>query len=124
MGIMRQDVDKLRSRVTKMEQHGSHTEDTVTEHSSALRTLQTELKALEYKADDAENRNRRNHHRIVGLAKGVAGTNPTVEDLLRTLLPNVHFSPYYTIERAHCILPRPGPSGSSYTMTPKLPGQG
>lgn len=50
----------------------------------------------------------------MGLVEGVEGTNPMVfvEGLLRTLLPNANFSPYYTIERAHRILPRPGPSGA------------
>lgn len=92
--VMRQDIDKLQSRVMETEQLVGLTEDTVTKHSSALRALQAKLKALEYKADDAENRNRRNNLCIVGLA-GVEGTNPTQfeEDLLLNLLLNAQFSP-------------------------------
>lgn len=87
---------------------------TVTEHSSALYAIRTKIKALEYKVDNAENSNRRNNLRIVGLTEGVEGLNPTmfVEDLLRTLLPNAHFSPYYTVEKAHHVPPKPGPVGS------------
>lgn len=68
MGIMRQDVDKRRSRVTETQQRVSLAADTVAEHSSALCSLQTKLKALEYKVDDAENHSRRNNLLIVGLA--------------------------------------------------------
>lgn len=101
------------SRVTETEQRVRQTEDMVTEHPSALCTLQSKLKALEHKVDDAENHNRRNNLCIVGLVEGVEGTHPTVfvEDMLRSLLPNAHFSPYYTIERAHHIPPKPGPLG-------------
>lgn len=69
------------------------------------------MKALEYKADDAENRNRRNNLRIVGLAEG---TNPAVfvEQLLRNLLPNAQFSPYFTVERAHRVSPKPNIPGA------------
>lgn len=64
--------------------------------------------------DDAENRNRRNNLRIVGMAEGAEGPNPIVfvEDLLRNLLPNAQYSPYYTVKRAHRVPPRPGPVGS------------
>lgn len=68
VGLLRQDMDKLRSRVAETEQRVSNTEDTVAEHSAALHSLQTKVKALEYRAEDAENRNRCNNLRIVGLA--------------------------------------------------------
>lgn len=114
MGMMRQDGDKIRSRVTETEQRTGLMEDTVTEHSSAIRNLQTKMKALEYKADDAENRNRRYNLRIVGLAEGAEGTNPAVfvEQLLHNLLPNAQFSPYFTVERAHRVLPKPNIPGA------------
>lgn len=53
--------------------------------------------------DEAENRNRRNNLRIVGLPEGVEGKNPTVfvEDLLKGLLPEAQFSPFFTVQRAH-----------------------
>lgn len=61
MGLMRQDIDKLRSLVSETEHRVSATEDKVSEHSFTLCTIQSKIKALEYKVDDAENRNRRNN---------------------------------------------------------------
>lgn len=95
MGLIRQDIDKLRSRATESEQRLSTTEDTMAEHGVALRTLQTKVKALEYRAEDAENRNRRNNLRIIGLPEGAEGNNPTsfIEGMLRELLPEARWSP-------------------------------
>lgn len=90
-------------------------EDTVESQSPDLRTLQTKIRALEYKAEDAENGNMRNNLHIVGLAEWVDGLQLTefVEKLLRTLLPAAQFSPFfYAVERAHHILPKPGPQGA------------
>lgn len=72
------------------------------------------MKALEYRAEDAENRNRRNNLRIVGLPEGAEGGDPTsfIEGLLRDLLPEARWSSYFTVERAHRIPPKPGPPGS------------
>lgn len=81
--------------------------------SSDLRTLHTKIRALEYKAEDTENRNRRNNLGIVGLAEGAEGhLTGFVEQLLRILLPSAQFSPFYAVERAHRIPPKPGPLGA------------
>lgn len=89
-------------------------EDMVAEHDGALHTLQSKLKTLEYRADDAENRCRRNNIRIIGLVEGAEGKNPTVfvEELLCSLLPATQLSPYFTVERAHHMPPQPGPQGA------------
>lgn len=94
--------------VSEAEQRVGQVEDTISEHTTALRTLQTKIRALEYKVKDAENRNRRNNLQIVGLSEG---SNPTVfiEDALRYLVPGAHFSPHYTVERVHRIPPKLGP---------------
>lgn len=112
VGLIRLDI--MRSRLSSAEQHLSHVEDTVEVHNADLRTLHTKIRALEYKAEDAKNRNKRNILRIVGMAEGVEGPHPTefVEKLLRTLLPSAQFSPFYVVERAHRIPPKPGPQGS------------
>lgn len=88
VGILHQDMDKVGSQPSSEWRLGQ-AEDTVSQHTTALRSLQTKIWALEYKAEDAENRNRKNNLRIVGLAEGAEGPNPTffVENLLRTLLP-------------------------------------
>lgn len=48
------------------------------------------------------------------LPKEVEGKNVTifVEELLRSLLPDTQFYPYFTLERAHHSPPQPGPQGS------------
>lgn len=50
----------------------------------------------------------------MGLPEGVEGRSPAlfVEDLLRTLLPDAQLSPYFAVERAHRVPPRPGPEGA------------
>lgn len=111
-GFIHQDLDKLRSRVTETEQRIGLTE--VMEHSAALRTLQTKVKSLDYQAEDGENRNRRNNLRIIGLPEGAEGGNLMgfIEDMLRKILPDVHFSPQYNVERAHRIPPKLGTLGA------------
>lgn len=48
---------------------------------------------------------------IIGLAEGSEGRNPTtfIKELLRSLLPVAHLSPYFTVARAHWVPPQPGP---------------
>lgn len=70
--LIRQDMDKVCLMVSEVEQRVGQTEDTVLEHSASLRTLQARVH-MEYKVDDAENRNRRNNLWIVGLPEGVVG---------------------------------------------------
>lgn len=50
VGLLRQDMDKLRSRVMEMEQRVGPTEDDVMKQSAAIRTLQSKAKALKYRA--------------------------------------------------------------------------
>lgn len=119
VGLFRQDMDKVRSRLSSAEQRLVHAEDTVTDHTTTttttlLRSQQTKICDLEYKVEDAENRNRRNNLCIVGLAVGVEGPHPPefVEQLLCTLLPTAQFLLFYAVERAHHIPPKPGPLGT------------
>lgn len=76
VGILHQDMDKVGSQPSSERRLGQ-AEDTVSQHTTALRSLQTKIWALEYKAEDAENHNRKNNLRIVGLAEGAEGPNPT-----------------------------------------------
>lgn len=54
VGLIRQILDKIPTRV---EQQVSHTENTMAEHAASLQTLRSKVRALEYKMDNAENRN-------------------------------------------------------------------
>lgn len=93
----------------QVEQRVRQMEDTVSEHAASLQMLRSKVRALEYKMDDAENRNRRNNLRLVRLPEGVEGKSPTafMEELLRSLLPAAQFSSHYAVERAHRIPPSP-----------------
>ena len=68
---------------------------------------------LEYTAEDAEGRARRNNLRIVGLPETVGGPNLVeyLEDWLRTAVATEGLSAHYALERAHRVPahpPRPG----------------
>lgn len=73
MELIRRDMDKHRDRLTEADRRVGETEDTVRDHTTSLRTLQVKMKALESRAEDQENRNRRNNLRLVGLPEGVEG---------------------------------------------------
>lgn len=123
VGLIRQDLDKLRSHISVVEQRVEQEE----EHTASIHTLQTKVWALEYKVDDAENKNKRNNLRIVGMPEGAKGRNPSVflQELLRSLLPDAQFSPYFTVERAHQTPPAPGFSSSHPDiLTAQLQGPG
>lgn len=81
-------------RLSSVEQYLGHTEDMVAEHTTALCFLQTKVRALENKAEDAENCNHRNNLCIMGLAESAEGPKPMifVEELFRNcyLQPNFH----------------------------------
>lgn len=78
VGLIRQDLDKVRSRLTVAENWVGLVEDAVGDNTGENRMLQSRVKLLEHRAEDSENRCRRNNIRIVGLAEGVEGKNPTV----------------------------------------------
>lgn len=67
VGLLRQDIEKLCSRVSAAEHRVGQAEDMLSEHTTAICNLQTNLCALIYKAEDAESHNRRNNFRILGL---------------------------------------------------------
>lgn len=114
IGLIRQDFEKVRQRVTEVERRVGDTEDTVRDHSASLHTLQVRVKHLEAKAEDSENRNRRNNLRIIGLPEGSEGsdTSAYTERLLRSLFPQAAFSPHFAVERAHRMPPTRGPPGT------------
>lgn len=113
IGLGHQDLDKMRSQLILSKQRIGHVENIMMEPTTSLWCLQIKLRALEYRAEDAEKRSQ-NNHRIVGLKEGMEGKNPTafVEELLRSLLPAAQFSPFYTVDRTHRVPLRPGPEGS------------
>lgn len=114
MSLVQRDFDKIRGRVDEVERRVGDTKDIVRDHSATLHTVQQRLKHLESRAEDAENRNRRNNLRIVGLPEGREGSDTTgyTERLLHTLFPTAAFSPQFVVERAHRMPPVCGPPGA------------
>lgn len=112
--VMQAIIDSFRGRMNEVKQRVSQPEDTVCDQGADLHTLKTKLKALETRTEDAENRNRRNNLRVLGLPEGAEGTDPTAfsERLLQQLLPSARFSPFFTVERAHRIPSTRGPQGA------------
>lgn len=101
--LIRQDFEKVRQRVTEVERQVGDMEDMVRDHSASLHTLQVQVKHLESRAEDVEDRNRRNNLRIIGLSEGSKGSNPSdyTERLLRSLFSRAAFSSFFAMERAH-----------------------
>lgn len=123
VGLIRQDLDKVHSRMTEAENRVGQVEDAVENNTGAIRSQQSRVKMLEHHAEDSENRCHRNNIQIVELAEGVEGKNPTVfaEELLRSLLPAADLPPYFTVERAYRLPPQLGPQGSPlHTFTMRL----
>lgn len=82
VGLIPQDLDKFRARISEVEDRVSGVEDLI---RSDHRTLQLQVRALQERAIDTENRLRRNNIRILGLPKRAEGSRPTVftEKLLK-----------------------------------------
>lgn len=111
MGLIRKDMDKFRTRLMEVERRVGNTQDVLRDHSSSLWTLTTKVKALEYHAEDAENRNWSNNLCIIGLPEGSENPDPAAftERLLRQLFPQAAFSPFFAVERAHRMAAARGP---------------
>lgn len=72
MDLLRRDVDKIQGHITEVKHWIGNSEDVIGDHSTRLHTLQTKVKALESRAEDAENCNRRNNFCILGVWKVMA----------------------------------------------------
>lgn len=114
MGLIRRDMDKRRERLSEVERRTGDTEDLLREHRASLHTMQVRMKAMESRAEDQENRNRRNNLRVVGLPEGTEGQDPAayIEQMLCTFLPQAPFSPHFAVERAHGMPSGKGPPGT------------
>lgn len=113
-GLLCRDMDKVRGRLGEAERRVGESEDSIRDHHATLDTLQVRIKALESRAEDSENRSRRNNLRVVGLPEGAEGQDTVAftEHFLCTLLPGVAFSPHYAVERARRMPPVRGQPGA------------
>lgn len=114
ISLIRQDMQKIRERVTETEARISVVEDTIAPVPQDVRDLQRKYTQLLAKMDDQENRQRRSNLRFVGLPEGAEGRAPEtfLENCLIDTFGREKFSSTFVIERAHRIPMTPGPPGS------------
>lgn len=89
IGLISRDMDKFRDRLTEAEWRVGDTEDSVRDHHASLHTLRVKVH-WNPRAEDSENRNRRNN---LGLPEGIEGQDPAayIEHLLCMLLSGAIF---------------------------------
>lgn len=111
--MVRQDFQKIRERTMAAESRISDMEDklpAVIRESQATTRL---AEATDLRAEDFENRMRRNNVRIVGLPEKTEGRDPTqfVEQWLMDTFGKEAFTHLYAVERTHRVPTRPLPLG-------------
>lgn len=109
IGLIRHDMDKFRSRVSEAEDHISQLEDSIRADSREMHALKIQVKALQDKAIDTDNRFRHNNIHILGLPERAEGPRSTefAETFLAKLLDFPDTPPTYMVERAHRVPPPP-----------------
>lgn len=114
--LIRHDLDKMRGRMSTEKGSISDVEDPTTYHTAQLTDLQDMVRALQNRADDTEDQQRRNNVRVVGLPEGAEGAKSTVfsEQFFKQLLALKDLPPTYVVERAHRVPTgnRPPPHGA------------
>lgn len=103
--LIRHDLGKIRGRLTTVEDRVSGVEDTSHTQGIHLAELRDLVKSLQHRADDAEDRQRRNNIRVVSLPEGAEGERPVqfAEALFKKLLSLEDLPPTYVVERAHRV---------------------
>lgn len=111
VSLIKQDLQKLRERVTETENRISRVKDEVPPIQIATERMQHQLNTLLSKQDDMENRLRQCNLRSVGLPKGAEGSDPLsfLENLLISTFGRPEFSFSFVVERAHRLVARPPP---------------
>lgn len=121
--LIRHDLDKIRGRLTTAEDRISEVEDDAHFQGSQLSDLQDMVRSLQHRADNANNRQRRNNVRVVGRPEGAEGTKPVLfaKQFFKNLLSLEDLPPTYVVERAHGslqvldpLVPHPGLSWSGF----------
>uniref|UniRef100_A0A803K8T1 L1 transposable element RRM domain-containing protein n=1 Tax=Xenopus tropicalis TaxID=8364 RepID=A0A803K8T1_XENTR len=112
--ILKHDVQNLRERTGETERRVSDLEDFTAPLPGRLTATEKQITILEGKADDLENRLRRNNIRILGLSERAEGNiaEKFIEQWLTTSFGQAASSPAFTVERAHRVPGRPPPPGA------------
>ncbi|KAM9320225.1 LOW QUALITY PROTEIN: X-linked retinitis pigmentosa GTPase regulator [Gastrophryne carolinensis] len=114
LNYFKHDLDKMRDRAQESERRIGETEDGLSTVTVAVESLKRQVKILTDRAEDAENRCRRNNIRIIGIPERAEGDAPEsfVENLIKNVLAPEGLSPFFVVERAHRIPFRPPPPGA------------
>lgn len=114
VGLLRHDLQNLRERVKETESRISQLEDAVAPIPDRLSTLEKAASSWSQRADDLENRLRRNNLRILGLPEKTEGADPCsfAEVWLKATFPTATLSSVFAVERAHRVPARPLPPGA------------
>ncbi|KAM9316326.1 vomeronasal type-2 receptor 26-like [Gastrophryne carolinensis] len=81
----RHDLNKIRDRTGENERRIGEAEDRLSAQVGELATLRRQVTVLLGRAEDSENRNRRNNVRILGLPEKAEGSSP--EEFVENLIP-------------------------------------
>lgn len=123
ISLIRQDIHKLRERVSETERGIGQAEDELPPLQINVERLQYQLNTVLSKQDEMENRLRRCNLRFVGLPKKAEGSNPPtfLENLLINNFGREAFSSTFVVERAHRLAARPpAPGAPPRTFIAKL----
>ena len=114
VGLIRHDIQKMRERTTAVEGRISDLEDRMPPLIRETQNTSRLARAVDMRAEDFENRLRRNNVRIVGLPEKVEGRDPTqfVEQWMAEVFGKDSFTHLYAVERAHRVPTRPLPPGN------------
>lgn len=114
ISLLRQDLSKVKDRVTEAETRIGAAEDILHPLTHTTEDLQRQIQQLHAHQDDMENRLRRCNLRFIGLPEKAEGTNPAeyLESLLIQHFGREAFSVMFAVERAHRIPAKPPPVGA------------
>ncbi|XP_073453831.1 uncharacterized protein [Aquarana catesbeiana] len=114
ISLLRQDLSRVRDRVTEVETRVGTMEDTLYPLQHAQQDMLRQIQQLQSHQDDLENRIRRCNLRFIGIPEKEEGTDPVtfLESILTTQYGREAFSMMFAVERAHRIPARPPPPGA------------
>lgn len=99
--LIRHNLDKIRGRLTTVKDRNSEVEDVEHSQGYQLSEIWDMARSLQHRADDAEDRQRRNNMRVMGLPEGAEGAKPVLfaEQFFKALLSLGDLPPTYVGER-------------------------
>ena len=121
VSLLRQDLRGVADRVTEAETRISTAEDEITKLRSQVNQLLKSSAVLEDRAEDAENRSRRNNLRLVGIPEGIDTLDmaQTIESWFQAWVAGEALSRNCAVEGAHRSLgARPPPGAPLDQLSP------